>query len=132
MQTLIVDFINKTLNTKLMKKTFIYMASGLAILLMAFQIISTQIKMKVMNNLGKEEEGVRVRLYKSEEDYKAEKNLVEEHYTDKKGMVAFKNLEPIPYYINAVKDKKNNYGNGELTDSLKEKEINKITVVIQD
>lgn len=115
-----------------MKKALLILSLGVSIFVMSFQIISTQIKLTVLNNLGKEEEGVRVRLYKNEADYKAEKNAVDEHYTDKKGVVSFKSLEPIPYYINAVKDNKNNYGNGELTDSLKKNQINKIKIVIQD
>jgi len=115
-----------------MKKIVFTVALALTGLLVSFQIITTSLKLTVINNLGKEEEGVRVRLFKTEADYKAEKNAVDEHYTDKKGVVSFKGLEPIPYYINAVKDKKNNYGNGELTDSLKEKQMNKLKVVIQD
>mgnify|MGYP002777099115 CR=1 FL=1 len=113
-----------------MKRILTVLALGFV--LMSFQIITTQVKIKVMNNLGKVEEGVRVRLYKTEEDYKSEKNMVEEHYTDAKGYVTFKNLDPIAYYINAVKDNKNNYGNGEKTEPLKEKQINKMTVIIQE
>ncbi|MFN0047866.1 MAG: carboxypeptidase regulatory-like domain-containing protein [Cytophagales bacterium] len=115
-----------------MKKALLFLIIGISIFTVSFQLITTQLKLTILNNLGKEEEGVRVRLFKSEADYKAEKNKVDEHYTDKRGVVSFKNLEPIPYYINAVKDNKNNYGNGELTDSLKEKEINKVKVIIQD
>ncbi len=115
-----------------MKKIILLFTLAISIALFSFQIITTSLKLTVINNLGKEEEGVRVRLFKTEADYKAEKNAIDEHYTDKKGVVHFKGLEPIPYYINAVKDKKNNYGNGELTDSLKDKQVNKIKVVIQD
>lgn len=114
------------------KKTLGVLGMVALITLSSFQIITTQLKIKVINNLGKTEEGVRVRLFKTEEDYNSEKNMVEEHYTDAKGFVTFKNLEPIAYYINAVKDAKTNAGNGEKTDVLKEKQVNKITVIIQE
>lgn len=104
----------------------------LSIVLMSFQFFSTSIKITILNNLGKEEEGVRVRLYKTEEDYKTEKNKVDEHYTDRKGNVSFKNLEPIPYYINAVKENKTNAGNAELSDSLKKDMLNKMKIIISE
>lgn len=115
-----------------MKKNILIVAISMIAIVAFSQLITTQLKLTILNNLGKEEEGVRVRLYKTEADYKAEKNQIDEHYTDKKGVVSFKNLEPIPYYINAVKENKNNYGNAEVTDSLKEKQINKVKVIISD
>lgn len=115
-----------------MKKEFTISIVFLAIGLMSFQFFSTSIKIMVLNNLGKEEEGVRVRLYKTADDYKSEKNKVDEHYTDKKGNVTFKNLEPIPYYINAVKDNMTNAGNAELSDSLKKEMLNKMKIIISE
>lgn len=115
-----------------MKKLSLLLITLFSITLLSFQLISTQIKIKVLNNLGATEEGVRIRLFKTEEDYKTEKNTVQEHYTDKKGMVSFKDLEPIPYYINAVKDSKTNAGNGEKSDSLKANMFNKMTVIISE
>jgi uncharacterized protein (DUF2141 family) len=115
-----------------MKKVYVLMLAIILLGLSSFQIISTQLKITVINNLGKTEEGVRVRLFKTEEDYNTEKNIVQEHYTDKKGVVIFKNLEAREYYINAVKDNKTNAGNGEKTEVLKDRMITKVTVVIQE
>ena len=119
-----------------MKKQIIAFFAVLGIILISneiySQLIKTQLRLSVKNNLGKEEEGVRVRLYATEEDYKAEKNMVQEHYTNRKGIVVFKDLQPIKYYINAVKDNKTNYGNGEVSEPLKEKQINQMLVIINE
>jgi hypothetical protein len=54
-----------------------------------------------------------------------------EGVTDEKGVVKFKDLKAISYYIMAEKESKNNFGGGEVTGKLEEKRINKVTVVIQ-
>ncbi|MCI0751020.1 MAG: hypothetical protein L0Y35_04225 [Flammeovirgaceae bacterium] len=97
----------------------------------ARQIIKTQIHITVRNELGNTEEGVSVSLYANEEDYKAEKNAVVTGTTDAKGMVKFKELKPIAYYLLAQKGDLNNFGGGEQTGKLQEGRINKVTVVIQ-
>lgn len=99
---------------------------------MSFQFFSTSVKISVLNNLGKEEEGVKVSLYKTKEDFTAQKNKVDEHYTDRKGNVTFKNLEAIPYYISAVKDNLSNVGNAEVSDSLKKDMLNKMKIIISE
>ncbi|HNC32286.1 MAG TPA: hypothetical protein PKX08_19880, partial [Cyclobacteriaceae bacterium] len=60
--------------------------------LMSAQLIKTQIVVTVRNELGNTEEGVKVQLYETEDDYKAEKNVAFEGVTDKKGVVRFKDV----------------------------------------
>jgi uncharacterized protein (DUF2141 family) len=115
-----------------MKKGIILFTVILSLLLMGFQVLSTQLKLNIRNNLGKPEEGVKVRIYVNEEDYNKDQNYVQEHYTDSKGNVSFKELNPIKYYISAVKDNKTNAGNGVVTDILKEFKVNKMLVIIQE
>jgi hypothetical protein len=97
----------------------------------ADQIIKTQIHITVRNELGNTESGVSVKLFESEKDYEEEKNVAAEGVTDEKGVVKFKDLKAISYYIMAEKESKNNFGGGEVTGKLEEKRINKVTVVIQ-
>ena len=105
--------------------------SILMLTLMSFYLIKTQLVITVRNELGNIEEGVAVQLYETEDDYKAEKNAVAEGYTDKKGVVKFKELKPIEYFLLARKDDKDNFGGGEKTGKLEAGKINKVTVIIQ-
>lgn len=105
--------------------------SILMLTLMSFYLIKTQLVITVRNELGNIEEGVAVQLYETEDDYKAEKNAVAEGYTDKKGVVKFKELKPIEYFLLARKDDKDNFGGGEKTGKLEDGKINKVTVIIQ-
>ncbi|MBX2945300.1 MAG: hypothetical protein KF725_05665 [Cyclobacteriaceae bacterium] len=95
------------------------------------QIIKTQIHITVRNELGNTEAGVTVKLFEREDDYKEEKNAAAEGTTDDKGVVRFKDLKAISYFILAEKDGANNFGGGEQTGRLEAKKINKVTVVIQ-
>ncbi|MBL7845373.1 MAG: hypothetical protein KF846_05360 [Cyclobacteriaceae bacterium] len=95
------------------------------------QIIKTQIHITVRNDLGNTVEGVSVKLFETEKDYNDETNVAAEGLTDAKGIVRFKELKAISYYIMAEKDGQNNFGGGEVTGKLEEKKINKVTVVIQ-
>lgn len=114
-------------------KRIIYISfiSILTISLMSSARIKTQIVITVRNDLGNLEEGVKVQLYEKEEDYKAEQNVTFEGYTDAKGVVKFKEVKPITYFLLARKDDKDNFGGGEQTGKLEENRINKITVIIQ-
>jgi uncharacterized protein (DUF2141 family) len=95
------------------------------------QLISTSLTITIRNELGNTEEGVTVQLYESEENYKAEKNVVAEGVTDKKGVVKFKDLKPIAYYVLARKGDRDNFGGGEQTGALESGKFNKVTIVIQ-
>lgn len=104
---------------------------ALAVLLLSFQIIKTQMHITIRNDLGNTEEGVTVSLYENEADYKAEKNAVQTATTDKKGVAKFKDLKAISYFVLAQKGDKNNFGGGEQTGELQAGRINKVTVVIE-
>jgi len=110
---------------------FISLISVFAISVISAARIKTQITITVRNDLGNIEEGVKVQLYEKEEDYKAETNAAFEGYTDAKGVVRFKDVKPIVYYLLARKDDKDNFGGGEQTGKLEENRINKVTVIIQ-
>jgi len=109
----------------------ISLVSIFMLMLMSFQLIKTQLVITVRNELGNIEEGAKVQLYETEDDYKAEKNAAAEGYTDKKGIVKFKELNPTTYFLLARKDDKDNFGGGEQTGKLEENHINKVTVIIQ-
>jgi hypothetical protein len=110
---------------------FISLISIFAISVISAARIKTQITITVRNDLGNLEEGAKVQLYEKEEDYKAETNAAFEGYTDAKGVVKFKEVKPIVYFLLARKDDKDNFGGGEQTGKLEENRINKVTVIIQ-
>jgi hypothetical protein len=112
----------------------IFLASWLVMILCmasAFQLIKTQISITIRNDLGNIEEGAAVKLYATEDDYKTEKNPVAEGTTDAKGVVKFKELKAISYFVLAQKDDKDNFGGGEQTGKLEANRVNKVTIVIQ-
>ena len=111
--------------------TRISLVSIFMLALMSFQLLKTQLVITVRNELGNIEEGVKVQLYETEDDYKTEKNVAFEGVTDKKGIVKFKELKPTTYFLLARKDDKDNFGGGEKTGKLEEGKINKVTVIIQ-
>ena len=101
-------------------------------LFMSAQIFKTSLKITVRNNLGNAEENVAVQLFKTEDDYRNEKNpATEVAYTDEKGEVKFTELEPRVYFVNAEKDDMNNIGAGVQTNKLEEKKTNKVTIIIE-
>lgn len=108
--------------------------SLLAILIVGisgFQLIKTTLHITVRNDLGNTVEGATVRLFENEDDYAKEENVAAEGATDAKGVVKFKDLKAIPYYVLVEKDDLNNFGGGEQTGQLEAKRINKVTIVIQ-
>lgn len=108
--------------------------TGVALLLLAMsfhQIIRTQLSVTIRNELGNTDEGVSVQLFETEDDYKTEKNVAAQGVTDKKGIVKFKDLKAMSYYVIARKGDLDNTGGGEQTGKLEENRINKVTIVIQ-
>lgn len=97
----------------------------------SYQIIKTQLHITIRNELGNTVEGATVKLYENEEDYKEEQNSVAEGITDAKGIVKFKELKAMPYFVLAEKDELNNFGGGEQTGKLEANRINKVNIVIQ-
>ena len=106
-------------------------AVSFILLLASFQLIRTQIAVTIRDELGNTVEGAKVVLYEKEEDYNTETNPVGEGITDAKGVVKFRELKAISYFILAKKDEKDNSGGGEQTGKLDANRINKVTVVIQ-
>lgn len=95
------------------------------------QLISTKLKVTVIDGLGNFVEGATVAIYDNEEDYVASTNAVAMLKTDEKGKVIFKRLMPISYFIQAsYKDKKND-GEGVVTSPLTKWRLNKVNTVIQ-
>lgn len=96
------------------------------------QLISTSLRITIRNELGNTVEGAEVQLFTDEDDYREGTNPATEVLkTDAKGVVTFKNLEPIEYFVNAAKDDANNYGAGIQTGKLEPKRINKVTIIIE-
>ena len=115
-----------------MKKfTLLFFIVVLVVLTSQAQIIKTSLTLTVRDELGNTVEGATVKIFEKEADYTAEKNASAEGVTDPKGIVKFKNLKAIAYYILARKDAKDNAGGGEQTGKLEAKRFNKATVVIQ-
>ena len=115
-----------------MKKfTLLFFIVVLVVLTAQAQIIKTSLTLTVRDELGNTVEGATVKIFEKEADYTAEKNAAAEGVTDPKGIVKFKNLKAIAYYILARKGDKDNAGGGEQTGKLEEKRFNKATVVIQ-
>lgn len=114
-----------------MKTSLKFLTVGLVLILSSFQLIKTQLALTVRNELGNTEDNVKVQLFEKEEDYLKEANAVAEGVTDAKGIVKFKELKSMPYYVLARKGDKDNSGGGEQIGKLEANRINKATVVIQ-
>lgn len=113
-----------------MKKIFILLfvlMTGIA----QAQLIKTSLNVTVRDELGNIVAGATVKLYENEANYNSEKDPAEEGTTDEKGVVKFKNLKAIAYYVLVRKDDKDNAGKGEQTSKLEEKKINKVTIIIE-
>ncbi len=95
------------------------------------QIIKTSLTLTVIDDLGNSVEGATVMIFEKEADYLAEKNPAAEGKTDAKGIVKFKDLKAIAYYVLARKGDKDNAGGGEQTGKLEEHKFNKARIVIQ-
>jgi Alpha-2-macroglobulin MG1 domain. len=77
------------------------------------QILNTSLTMTVRDELGNIVPGVSVQLFETEEDYLKEKNVVFTGTTDAKGIVKFKKMKAISYFVLARKEDKDNTGGGE-------------------
>ena len=104
--------------------------------LMAFKsadtlVLKTSLTLIIRDEVGNTVEKATVKLYEKEEDYLKEVNPVAEGETDAKGVVKFKDLKAIAYYVLVRKGDKDNAGGGEQIGKLEEGKFNKATVVIQ-
>lgn len=84
-----------------------------------------------MDDLGNTVEGATVKLYKTEDDYLNSKNPIAEETSDNKGVVKFKKLEPVEYYVEVRKGEINNDGKGAQVAPLEEGRINQVSIVIE-
>jgi len=105
---------------------------GLSAFTASGQLITTTLKITVLNDLGNPVDSVKVTLYASEKDYLESKNpVVPPAYTDAKGVVRFKNLEPRSYFVDAEKGDLSNAGGGVQTQKLDQRKANKVNIIIQ-
>lgn len=96
-----------------------------------FKVLSTSLKVTVLDELGNPAEGVEVTLFLTKEDYRAETNPIQTKVTDADGKVTFKKLKPIPYYVYASTADKSNIGSGVLTQELQEGKTNRVNTIIE-
>jgi len=95
------------------------------------QLIKTSLTLTVRDELGNTVEQANVALYETEANYTEEKNPVAVGVTDKKGVVKFKELKSIAYYVIVRKGDLDNQGAGEQIGQLEASKINKATVIIR-
>ena len=108
-----------------------FLISTFVMLTAQAQIIKTSLTLTVRDELGNTVKDASVKLFENEADYTVEKNYSAEGTTDEKGVVKFKDLKAIPYFVLASKGDKDNVGAGEKTGKLSEKKFNKATIIIQ-
>jgi hypothetical protein len=106
-------------------------ATSFFLVLSGFQILKTSLNVTVLNELGNPVEGATVQLFEKEADYKEEKNVSLEGVTDKKGIIKFKEIKAMSYYVIVRKDDKDNSEGGEQTGRLEPGRINKVNIIIQ-
>ena len=95
------------------------------------QILNTSLTITVRDETGNTVSGAEIKLFKTEQDYLKEVNVVMEGTSDAKGVLKLKKLEGISYYVLVRKDDKDNAGGGEIIGKLEEGTFNKATIVIQ-
>ncbi len=95
------------------------------------QIFNTSLTITVRDEVGNTVSDAEVKLFKNEQDYLKEENVVMEATSDAKGLVKLKKLEGISYYVIVRKADKDNSGGGEIIGKLEEGKFNKATIVIQ-
>ena len=113
------------------------MKRSIAIAVLAFlvltsaQLIPTNLRITVLDELGNIVEGAVVTLYTSEDDYKKNENpAVDALTTDAKGRVTFKDLSGKKYWVNVEKGDKNNYGAG-VEVVIEPGKLNKSNIIIE-
>ena len=99
-----------------MKKTFnVFLALTTLFLLASFdspvhQLISTKLKVTVLDEVGNVQEGATVTLYKNQDDYNNSENPAYPPIkTNAKGVAQFKKIEAIKYFIHVEKGKKRQF-----------------------
>ena len=97
------------------------------------QILSTKLKITVIDPIGNVVEDAKVTIYKNEADFIKEVNEVQKFkLTNNKGQVTFKKLDTVSYFILVRKGDMSNIGGGERVEALQKGKVNKVNVVISD
>jgi hypothetical protein len=97
------------------------------------QLLPTSLRVTVLDNLGNVVENAKVTIYRNAGDYESGENAVGgPSFTDSKGRVTFKNLEPKAYYVEAKKGEASNYGEAEKTNVLSKGKTNKVNIIITE
>jgi len=95
-------------------------------------VLKTNLRITTLNELGNIEDSVAITIYRNKTDYREEVNpVVPVQYTSEKGKTTFTGLEPLIYYIHAVKGDKTNVGAGVVADILIKGKMNKLTIIIE-
>ncbi|MFH6985966.1 carboxypeptidase-like regulatory domain-containing protein [Marinoscillum sp. 108] len=95
------------------------------------ELLPTKLRITVIDGLGNPAEGATVTIYLNEDDYRNSENPVAKAISDNKGRVTFKDLKPVPYFIDARKGDMNNDFEGVRTAALEEGKLNKVNTVIE-
>lgn len=117
-----------------MKKTAFFALILVVFISSGFEVntpLATSLKITIRNDLGNTEAGVLVTLYKTKEDFQKEENFVLKGHTNEKGVVSFKGVDPMVYFVSAVKGDMDNYGAGVQTNPLDANKVNKVTIIIE-
>lgn len=94
------------------------------------QTINAKLKITVLDDLGNLIEGAQVKIYASEDDYKASENAVATSTTDKKGRVKIKELQGKVYFVQVTKGDLKNDGRAVQTNTLT-KGTNRVNIIIE-
>ena len=114
------------------KLTILSLTVLFAVGMTSAQIIKTSLRITVLDEVGNPVEEATVVLYETEEDYRSESNPVTKPgKSDAKGRVKFSDLEEKSYFVQAVKDDKNNDGRGAQISPLSAKKQNRINIIIE-
>jgi len=96
------------------------------------QLMPTSLRISVLDDAGNVEEGAKVTLYKTQQDYDKEENPVAPaQLTNNKGFVIFRSLENRIYYVTVTKGDKDNVGGSTQTGELKPNVLNKVNIIIE-
>ena len=121
---------------KIMKYVLFVLSTVLLVGLFSFspaqpEFLPTKLRITVIDGLGNPAEGATVTIYLNEDDYRNSENPVAKAISDNKGRVTFKDLKPVPYFIDARKGDMNNDFEGVRTAALEEGKLNKVNTVIE-
>jgi hypothetical protein len=125
-----------TKNFIFMKK-YLWINSFLVFILLSSFAIESQrsqtiLRITVRDDLGNLVQNAMVTLYASEDDYRNMENPVAESgYTNQKGIVIFRDLQPVPYFVDVQKDDLSNEGAGVRVKRLDRGKSNRVTIIIQ-